>query len=355
MTTPPTEPTPCDRYKIENFKKTTEKKVPFETLDYTIYKNTNFIVFATSEKRLTLWIEMLKRRYVLGLADNAKITTRLEESDNPEEKSKCERIVLALISKESLENIITITVTLSTGRIKIEGRFMKEWGKKEFDILTELVNSPDLTKTNDTIEINDFLDTIFQKNTEVRSSPTKENSLHIIKTNLSKLEADFVEFTQNTKKTIEGLEDKLRKKDHELELLRNELSESQVKNQQSFSDFTLKQLEMEAEIKKLQKRYQMLADNNTNPLCQISALRENPNQLVHQPDTSVEHCTTPQTAQKPGPSNEHTDTSKTMETSYNIPVENKFEKLAEKLDNSIETSIPDIPSNETTQTNPPPY
>ena len=108
---------------------------------------------------------------------------------------------------------------------------------------------------------------------------------------------------------------------------------------------------MEAEIKKLQKRYQVLADNNTNLLCQISALRENSNQLANQPETIVEHCTTPQAVQKPGPSNEPTDASKTTETSYNIPVENKFEKLAEKLD---ETSIPDTLSNKTTHTKPPP-
>ena len=134
---------------------------------------------------------MLKRRYIHGLVDNEKITTRLEESDNLAEKSKCEKIVLALISKESLENIITITATISTG-VEVEGRFMKEWKGKEFGILTELVNSPGHTQINETNEINDFLDTISQKNPEVRSTPAKENSLHIIKTNFSILKADFV-------------------------------------------------------------------------------------------------------------------------------------------------------------------
>ena len=120
MATIPTEPRPCNRYEVESFKKTTEKKVPFETLDYTIFKNTNLVVFATFEKRLPLWIEMLKRRYVHSrLADKAKITTQIEESNNPEEQSKCEKIVLALTSKESLEKVITITVTISTGRLLV--------------------------------------------------------------------------------------------------------------------------------------------------------------------------------------------------------------------------------------------
>jgi hypothetical protein len=41
---------PSGRYSVSNFKTTHEKKVPFEDLDYTIYKNGNLVVFNTSEK-----------------------------------------------------------------------------------------------------------------------------------------------------------------------------------------------------------------------------------------------------------------------------------------------------------------
>jgi hypothetical protein len=195
-------PTDLNRFEVENFKNTNAKRVPFEDLDYSIYKNANLVAFSASEKRLPKWINFMKQRYYHGLEDNNMIQSRYEELDNPNEKSKCEKVLISLTSKEVSENMITITIMITTGRIQVQGRFMKEWGNSKFDPLVELVNSPDSAKLDATKDINNFLDTITQTqkrpNTTTTSSTTKdqhpdetsspkspkEKSLLTVKTNL---------------------------------------------------------------------------------------------------------------------------------------------------------------------------
>lgn len=233
-----TDPTPSCRYEI-NSKNTNEKKVPLEELDHTIYKNTNLVVFSTSEKRLPIWIDVLKRRYIYDLEGNNRVMTGYEETDNVNEKSKCEKIVLSLASKASLENIITITITISTGRIKIEGHSIKKWGKHEFALLIETYklfwpwqdgrhkryNSVLWRPTPKTSM--EFL--IGKRSQKPRVTPTGEKSLLAMKSSLSTLEADFVEFAQSTKKEIQNLTETLTKKDQEIELLRNDLNQTKPK------------------------------------------------------------------------------------------------------------------------------
>jgi uncharacterized protein (DUF3084 family) len=144
----------------------------------------------------------MKRRYIYDLKDNNRVLT----------------------SKASLEDIITITITISTGRIKIEGHSIK---------------------------------------------------------------ADFVEFAQSTKKEIQNLTETLTKKDQEIELLRNDLNQTKTKSQQSFSDLTIQQMEMETKFNNLQEKYKILADKNTKLLCQISTLRDNSLQPTNQ--TTSQH------------------------------------------------------------------
>ena len=143
----------------------------------------------------------MKQRYCHGLEDNNMIQSRYEELDNPNEKSKCEKVLISLTSKEVSENMITITIMITTGRIQVQGRFMKEWGNSKFDPLVELVNSPDSAKLDATKDINNFLDTITQtqkrpnttttsttkdQHPDETSSPKspKEKSLLTVKTNL---------------------------------------------------------------------------------------------------------------------------------------------------------------------------
>ena len=49
-----------ERYKIENF--TNAKRVPYEEIDYNIYKSSH-VDFSTTEKRLPIWIKALFCRY----------------------------------------------------------------------------------------------------------------------------------------------------------------------------------------------------------------------------------------------------------------------------------------------------
>ena len=52
------------RYKIQAFKATMCKSVPFEELDYSIYKpSANMVAFQTTEARLPFWIKALLCRY----------------------------------------------------------------------------------------------------------------------------------------------------------------------------------------------------------------------------------------------------------------------------------------------------
>ena len=313
-----------------------EKKVPFEQLDHTIYKNTNLVVFSTSEKRLPIWIDVLKRRYIYDLECNNRVTTRYEKTDNLNEKSKCEKIVLSLTSKASLENIITITITITigTGRIKIEGHSIKEWEKHEFALLIELINCSDLDKMDATNDTTQFFDAVFQKHPCNSSStkdhkspevtPTGEKFLLAMKSSISTLEADFVEFAQNTKKEIQNLTETLTKKDQEIELLRNDLNRTKTKSQQSFSDLTKQQMEMETKFKNLQEKYKILADKNTNLLCQISALRDDSLQPTKPP------VNTNKTTDEPKEEVDLTDDTNSIMESYNIPTANKFENLTKQ-------------------------
>jgi hypothetical protein len=43
------------------------------------------------------------------------IQSRYEELDNPNEKSKCEKVLISLTSKGASENILTITIMITTG------------------------------------------------------------------------------------------------------------------------------------------------------------------------------------------------------------------------------------------------
>lgn len=75
-----------NRYKVDCFKNTNAKRVPYEELDYTIYKpNANMVTFSTSEKRLPLWIKTMRQRYQHGFKDDttSKITSHWEEQDSP--------------------------------------------------------------------------------------------------------------------------------------------------------------------------------------------------------------------------------------------------------------------------------
>ena len=60
-----------NRYQAQNLKTTSAKRVPYEELDFSVYKPTAIMVaFSTSEQRMPLWIRVMKLRYENGLQNN---------------------------------------------------------------------------------------------------------------------------------------------------------------------------------------------------------------------------------------------------------------------------------------------
>ena len=192
----------------------------------------------------------------------------------------------------------------------------------------------DLDKMDATNNTTQFFDAVFQKHPCNSSStkdhkipevtPTGEKSLLAMKSSLSTLEADFVEFAQSTKKEIQNLTETRTKKDQEIELLRNDLNQTKSKSQQSFSDLTIQQMEMETKFKNLQEKYKILADKNTKLLCQISTLRDNSLQPTKPP------VNTNKTTDEPKEEDDLTDDTNSIMETYNIPTANKLENLTKQ-------------------------
>ena len=83
-----------ERYTIQQFKATNAKKVPYEQLDFTIYKgSSNSVVFHTREARLSKWIKAMSLGYKHGL-ENEDIPKKCSwgESNDPADNKKCEKL-----------------------------------------------------------------------------------------------------------------------------------------------------------------------------------------------------------------------------------------------------------------------
>ena len=305
------------RYSVESIQSKNFKQVPFEKLDYSIYKTTNTVAFATSEERMPLWIEALQARYRDGLHDNAKITTRWEENDNKEDAAKCEKVTIYLTSSKgtNTQNLLTITALINHGRIQIHGKSYKEWGDKEFPEILEIISSSPSEK-NPTKDLESFIENILNpkqtptttnetytsditeqaKSTE--SLPTNdEPMLSNIKCSMASLEADFVLFQKTTQQNINNLLDKLSDKDDELNQLKNQiktLKTTNIQQQQSISDLTLKQMQNQDEMKKIQNKQKILEKKNATLTQKLQTLNqeekettETTNQIEHETDVST--------------------------------------------------------------------
>jgi cell division protein FtsL len=135
---------------------------------------------------------------------------------------------------------------INKGRIQIQGRFMKEWGSEEFPMLIELINNPDLMKSNTAKNLNNFTaKTLSQRTTNqqtpansrqpdhdhpilldssINHSPKERLLINTVKTNLATLEADFIGFKQKTNKNITELNTTIFEKDIQIKNLENEIT-----------------------------------------------------------------------------------------------------------------------------------
>ena len=147
-TTTTPSPTRYNRYEVIQFKTTSAKRVPFEQLDYTIYKpSANVVVFSTSEKRIPMWITALEARYINGLQNHDALKSTWEETNDPNDPHKCEKVTITISNKLSIENLKTLNINITTGRIQVQGHFIKDWGSNEFERLVNMVNKPEINLT----------------------------------------------------------------------------------------------------------------------------------------------------------------------------------------------------------------
>jgi hypothetical protein len=280
----------------------------------------------------------MKLRYKHGLHDdiNSKVNCRWEEQDCANDLSKCEQIIKTLSSKETSQNLLTITIMINKGRIQIQGKYIRQWGSEEFNTLLELIDSRNDPKTSLTKNLDDFTENITStkknnQNTSSTETSEKTSSVNInipsqnvkplstlMKDNLASLEADFVDFKQNTENTIIKFSALLSNKDKEIEQLKSEITTLKIAksdSQELISDLTLKQLQMEDEIKGIQNKFKSLEGKNSMLLDELSTLKNQDNQQREENDAqkSVQSPTTQPPITQP--------------LTCTIPISNKFEPL----------------------------
>ena len=91
--------------------------------------------------RLLLWITTFQYRYHELTGNPAEYKVTWEEQDSPSSASKCNKIIIHLIRLTSTgeEQLVTITVYLTTGRIQVQGKKFEEWSEFEFPVLLNIV------------------------------------------------------------------------------------------------------------------------------------------------------------------------------------------------------------------------
>jgi hypothetical protein len=251
------------RYQFDEFKNTKAREVPFEEVDYSIYKAlSNCIAFKTSEKRIGTWIKTFYYQYHAAKSEifqqddedskniARSLITSWEEQAAYNDNTKCEKITLSLAieDKNQQENIATLILYCSTGRIQIQGRLLHEWGDKEFPILKDLVDRNPEESSTLTKELENFLKSC-HKSQPTEESPiptftpaktvpepqTNQNparqSISTIKNNMANLELNFVTFQQDVIKSFEDLKNEKKEKDKELEQLKKRISSLEASNE----------------------------------------------------------------------------------------------------------------------------
>jgi hypothetical protein len=344
--------TTLERYRIGNFKVTNAKRVPYEELDYGIYKaSSNQVIFQMNEVRLPLWIKALHVRYQSNKANtndnnspSEDINAHWEEHIDSNIASKCEKITLEL-SYNKL-NIISITVSTLTGRIQIQGRFIKEWGDSEFGILLHMVSNVNDMKSNNPSKTT-FLEAINKKlsgnlraSSSSEASISREQTFSMIKTHLAALEADFVTYKEENNKTVQNLTEIIEMKDTEINALKEEimlLKKNNDEKQQLISDLTVKQLEIEEKISSSTKEQKKQFERNTNMITSLMKKQDTKETPVTSSNNNEElpatSCNSPQ-------------------TSITIPTSNQFDIFNEISNPTTNQSLPELPKNPPTESNP---
>ncbi len=164
---------------MSEFKKSRKKQAPYEKLDYSVYKpSANMVAFSTSQERLIKWIQALYFRYYLEVKTNPQFNVRWEEQEEGDDASKCKKVQITLshCANTSMDNLITITIYITTGRIQVQGKVIKEWGNSEFVSLVKIVDSKSELKLQiSTQQLHESLDELKKVNENVKKDRNKSN------------------------------------------------------------------------------------------------------------------------------------------------------------------------------------
>ena len=131
------------RYLVDRFHATKSKAVLFEEIDLSTNKpNAKVVSFKTSEDRLLLWIKTFAIRYYKYL-NTVGYRVSWQEQECYSCATKSDKIILHISTadEDNEEQLVTVSVFISTGRIMVQGKRFAEWSSDEFPALLSIVNS----------------------------------------------------------------------------------------------------------------------------------------------------------------------------------------------------------------------
>ena len=110
------------------------KDSKFEEIDFNLYEpGAKSIAFTTSEARIGLWSRSFIERYHKQLNHDHEHRVTWEEQDSVSNSNICDRIILHLYAPErgKEQQVVAITVYVSTGTIFIQGRWFCNFGHRK--------------------------------------------------------------------------------------------------------------------------------------------------------------------------------------------------------------------------------
>ena len=166
-------------------------------------------------------------RYTKLGDEGNNITVTWKETNSMIFKSKCDTVNINFFNSAITEkSILTITILVTKGRIHIHGRYLKDWSNDDFPILVKMLNNPASLEKDPKESLNVFLKKISSSNTatdETNQSLNSQNSS--LKSVLTALEADFVQFKMNMNNTMVDLNSSLSMKDETIRNLKSEIDQ----------------------------------------------------------------------------------------------------------------------------------
>ena len=326
---------PCEdlqRYTVDKFHSSTRSKTAlFEKIDLAAYKSSAKVAsFLTSEERLPLWIKTFMIRYFSHLNTMGyRVTWQEQESYSCPTKS--DKIILHIYDVENSneDQLVTISIFISTGRIIIQGKKFAKWSCDEFPTLLSIVNNleplgnpssqnpslflmalpnlfpkcqgietnkEEINETNneeDAVRDNEILDVtathVNKGTTETRQmsehieplslTPTRLNTLVTLRNTVGNLEAEFTQFKITQSGNIEHLKDKAVQQDHLLKVQKTTLgglADDLANTNKQLNDELQKHTAL---ITKLQDENHALHKKNAKISEENSAMKQNQNHL----------------------------------------------------------------------------